>query len=392
MNTKYTNRSEYPKKTGMLLSVIIPAHNAEKTLRRAVESALGAMCVIEGNETLRAGRPGASGQESSKSSLYEILIIENGSSDGTEAMARGLQAEYPGSVRVLQSEKGVSNARNKGLDEAGGEWILFLDADDYYLEDAGAVLRDDMFFSGTDLIVHSYESGKKLIHVCQPGGERYSGDISGISVRMIENPTRYTTVWSKLFRKDRIEYGRLRFEPSLRLSEDSHFFIRYLSLCRRIRLIDRAFYHYSTDNESAVRTWDGKKEEGYRKSLEAVHAFLKTRPEPVREAFAGYGMMQFNLLMVREVFAAGPGSAPGTDSASGRDSGTGTFTPVQKIREMIRISREEPFAAAIQGYDSGRHKGVRYLPIRLLKSGLPLGAAAIYEARVLQNRRSERMH
>ena len=364
----------------MLLSVIIPAHNAEKTLRRAVESALGAMCVIGDNETLRAGRQGFSEQESSPSSLYEILIIENGSSDGTEALACLLQEEHSGAVRVLQSEKGVSNARNKGLDEARGEWILFLDADDYYLENAGTVLRDDMFFSGTDLIVHSFESGKSLVHVCQPGGERFSGDISGIGVRMIENPTRFTTVWSKLFRKDRIDYGRLRFDPSLRLSEDSHFFIRYLSLCRRIRLIDRPFYHYSTDNESAVRTWDGKKEEGYRKSLEAVQAFLKTQPEPVRKAFAGYGMMQFNLLMVREVFAAGP------------DSAERSFGPAEKIRRMIRISQEEPFAAAIREYDPGRHKGLRYLPIRLLKYGLPPAAAAIYEARVLQNRRSEKMH
>lgn len=372
--------------------MIIPAHNAEKTLRRAVESALGALSVIGDNETLRAGRPGSSGQESSPLSLYEILIIENGSTDGTEAEACGLQSEYPGALRVLRSEKGVSNARNKGLDEAKGEWILFLDADDYYLEDAGAVLRDDMFFSGTDLIVHSYESGKNLIHVCQPGGERFSGDISGISVRMIENPTRYTTVWSKLFRKDRIDYGRLRFDPSLRLSEDSHFLIRYLSLCRRIRLIDRAFYHYSTDNESAVRTWDGKKEEGYRKSLEAVQSFLKTQAEPVRGAFAGYGMMQFNLLMVREVFAAGPDDLAEPDSAADRGSAVRSFTLARKIRRMVRISQEEPFAAAIRGYDPGRHKGVRYLPIRLLKLGLSPAAAAIYEARVLQNRRLERMH
>ena len=76
----------------MLLSVIIPAHNAEKTLRRAVESALGAMCVIGDNETLRAGRQGSSEQESSPSSLYEILIIENGSSDGKYCAVRRLDA------------------------------------------------------------------------------------------------------------------------------------------------------------------------------------------------------------------------------------------------------------------------------------------------------------
>lgn len=115
MNTKYTNSSEKSKKTGMLLSVIIPAHNAEKTLRRAVESALGAMCVIGDNETLRAGRQGSSEQESSPSSLYEILIIENGSSDGTEALACLLQEEHSGAVRVLQSEKVFPTPATRGL-------------------------------------------------------------------------------------------------------------------------------------------------------------------------------------------------------------------------------------------------------------------------------------
>ena len=77
---------------------------------------------------------------------------------------------------------------------------------------------------------------------------------------MIENPTRYTSVWSKIFRRDCIERLNLRFDPSLRLSEDSFFVIRYLAGCRRIRLIDRPFYHYSTDGGSVVRTWDGSKE------------------------------------------------------------------------------------------------------------------------------------
>ena len=57
-----------------------------------------------------------------------------------------------------------------------------------------------------------------------------------------------------------------------------HFLIRYLFLCRRIRLSDRPVYHYSTDNVSVVRTWDGKKEEGYRDSLIAVRACLQTQP------------------------------------------------------------------------------------------------------------------
>ena len=184
------NSPEKPVYPEPLLSVIIPAHNAEKTLERAVESVAGAMRVIEGNETIRSKEKGFSEQNSTLSFLYEILIIENGSGDSTEFIAAGLQQKYQGRVRALHSEKGVSNARNKGLDEARGKWILFLDADDYYLGDAGAVLRDDLLFSGTDLIVHSYESGDSLIHLCPPSGERFSGDLTQICVRMIENPVR----------------------------------------------------------------------------------------------------------------------------------------------------------------------------------------------------------
>lgn len=343
------------KENDMEFSVIIPAHNAEKTLRRAVESVLDVMT-----------SPG-----------YEILVIENGSEDGTEFIARTLELEHPETVRFLRSESGVSNARNKGLDEAKGSIIIFLDADDYFLEGAGKILRDDLHFTGTDLIAHSYEAGKKKVRICGAEGERFSGeseeDLEKVIVRMIENPTRYTSVWSKLFKRERIEYGHLRFEPSLRFSEDSHFLIRYLSVCRRVRLFDLPFYHYSTDNASAVRSWDGKKAEGYREALIQVQSFLKTQPAAVKNAFAGYGMMQFNLLMVREVFAAG---SPGTLS--------------EKIQRMKQISAQEPFAGAIREYDPGRHKGMRYLPIRLINKGFFAGAAAVYGARALQNALGER--
>lgn len=423
------------------ISVIIPAHNAEKTLRRAVESACRELGLLSGKlgGSPEAGSRAVEGNPADAPALrYEVLIVENGSEDGTEFLARTLELEHPGAVRFLRSEKGVSNARNRGLKEARGTWVLFLDADDYLLEGAGSVLLDDLHFTGTDLIVHSYEAGNRRVHVCGPEGERYTGkpvrtgaqgklsgtrDITGktagktagktvgntagntagdsagavsgkklfsgkqnvdddqsqtgpieeIIVRMIEDPTRYTAVWSKLFRRERIEYGRLRFDPNLRLSEDSHFLIRYLFLCRRIRLSDRPVYHYSTDNVSVVRKWDGKKEEGYRDSLIAVRACLQTQPLSVRQAFSAYGLMQFNLLMVREVFSL--------DSPE-------KF--LQKIRRMKEIREDGPFAEAFLGFDARRHKGARFLPIRLIKSGLYPAAAAVYEARVMQNAKKER--
>lgn len=373
MNELILNRLEKEHHKGRQFSVIIPAHNAERTLRRAVESVVNAMETVAADAVIASRRQGGAENEEA-APLFEILIVENGSEDATEFIARSLQAEYSDCVCLLKSEKGVSNARNRGLEEAEGERILFLDADDYFTEDAGPVLRDSLHFTGTDLIIYSYEAGSKLLHVCPGEGERFYGqELEEISVRMISNPTRYTSVWSKIFRRECIERLNLRFDPSLRLSEDSLFVIRYLQGCRRIRLIDRPFYHYSTEAGSVVRSWDGSKEEGYKKSLDAVLDCLKTQPQKIRQAGAAYAMMQFNLLMVREVFSiASPLSIR------------------EKIAAMKRIAAEEPFASAVGAYDPDEHRGARYLPFRMLRHGQAAGAAAVYAARALQNARRER--
>ena len=381
MNTLLLNRLENKNHKGTQFSVIIPAHNAEKTLRRAVDSVLSAMEIVAADSVIKArlAAQDESGTEDinkpqEAAQLFEVLVIENGSEDATEFIARSLQSETSGLVRLLKSDKGVSNARNRGLEEARGQRILFLDADDYFIEGAGDVLRDSLHFTASDLIIYSFEAGNELVHVCSPQGERFTGSqVAEISAQMIENPTRYTSVWSAIFSRECIERLHLRFDPSLRLSEDSYFFIQYLAGCRRIRLIDRPFYHYSTDTGSVVRTWDGSKEEGYKQSLHAVLAYLKTQPQDIRRAGTGYAMMQFNLLMVREVFSL---SSP--------------LSIAEKIRCMKRIAAEEPFASAIAEYDPDRHKGARYLPFRMLRHGQSAGAAAIYMFRAVQNARREK--
>ena len=172
MNELILNRLENKHHSGTQFSVIIPAHNAEKTLRRAVESVIAAMETVAADAVISSRRKDG-GENGEAAPLFEILIVENGSEDATEFMARSMQAEHGDCVSLLKSDKGVSNARNRGLEEAKGERILFLDADDYFTEDAGPVLRDSLHFTGTDLIIYSYEAGGKLLHVCPSEGERF---------------------------------------------------------------------------------------------------------------------------------------------------------------------------------------------------------------------------
>lgn len=92
-------------KTDVLISFIIPAYNAADTIEKAVQSL---------TDVPRT----------------EVLIVENGSTDKTEQILQQLKKKYS-NIKIFTSDKGVSNARNLGIQNATGEWLAFVDADDY---------------------------------------------------------------------------------------------------------------------------------------------------------------------------------------------------------------------------------------------------------------------
>lgn len=93
-------------KSDIMVSFIIPAYNAEKTIESCIESII-----------------------SYKGEELEVLIIENGSSDMTTEISQKLE-NRDARIKLYHSEKGVSNARNLGIQKATGKWIVFVDADD----------------------------------------------------------------------------------------------------------------------------------------------------------------------------------------------------------------------------------------------------------------------
>ena len=193
----------------MLISVIIPVYNAEKTLRQCVDSILA-----------------------QRFSSFEILLIDDGSRDGSAALC-DKYGESNTHVRVFHKPNGgVSSARNVGLDNAQGDWICFIDSDDYVTSG---------FFEGVidcrqDLLITDFyeDNNGKLYEIVKSDHIIYNEE---------QNITRYIREqistnmvlrgpWGKFFRKDLIR--SLRFNTEMKLGEDTCFVFDYLKNIRSL--------------------------------------------------------------------------------------------------------------------------------------------------------------
>jgi len=106
----------------LLISVVIPAYNYAKTLPRAVESVISQL-----------------------SEDSELLVIDDGSTDETPAVLAELQGRYPGRFRAIRKPNGgLSSVRNRGISEAAGSYLVFLDADDELAPDAMRLLSEHL--------------------------------------------------------------------------------------------------------------------------------------------------------------------------------------------------------------------------------------------------------
>ncbi|MBR3366452.1 MAG: glycosyltransferase [Lachnospiraceae bacterium] len=333
-----------------LLSVIIPVHNGSATIRRAVESVVREL-------------PEA-----------EILVVENTSEDDTTPVCEALAAEYP-QMWFGHSGKGVSMARNKGIESSKGDWIVFVDADDALADGAGEVIRNAVTDSDADLLLFGHRAGERLRKVTDGDtAERYEGPagVEDARVRMLQDPTRYMQVWAKAFRGSRLRESGVRFRPELSLSEDSDLIVRYSAVCKEIEFCPQITYLYSVNTPSVMRRYDGSKAVRYVQAMELTAASVENESERIRKAFGTYALMHLNILLVREIFNR-------SAKASYRE----------RRSEMIRYAQKEVFARHLRELKAGECRSARMLPLLMLRLHRYDAAAAIYMVRAEQNRRRE---
>lgn len=213
-----------------MISIIVPVYNSEETLARCLDSIL---CQTYSN--------------------YELILIDDGSTDSSFRIIEKYAISNPNIVAIRKENGGVSSARNKGLDIAKGDFVCFVDSDDYiepnYLEELHNCISNNDTDIALCLISRSREK------VSSTNTSYNSKD--DIIISILNNEEQNAGPYNKLFRKDII--GNLRFAEDIFLGEDTLFCVEYAKQCRTAIRINKVLYHYEMPTCSIQYRTDNNK-------------------------------------------------------------------------------------------------------------------------------------
>lgn len=209
-----------------LLSVIVPVYQVEKYLPKCIDSIL--------NQTFPD---------------FELLLIDDGSPDGCGAICD----RYAGKdkrVRVFHKPNGgVSSARNTGLKHVCGEWILFIDSDDWIAKDMfGKIVEGIEQYPDIELVtfgvMKAHSSGKteEMFKLGQSGGV---ADINSFQYNY--------SFYSCCYYTKKVKTYHLQFPEGIKYAEDQEFMIKYLAVCQEYYLLPDYFYYYLERGDSAMK-------------------------------------------------------------------------------------------------------------------------------------------
>ena len=234
------------------VSVIVPVYNVEKYLKRCIESLQ--------NQTVEE---------------IEIILVDDSSTDTSLAICQKA-AEEDSRIKVIHKvNEGAGMARNAALNIAQGEYIGFVDADDFVENEMFQTLYDKAKQHGSDLVMSGvvFEDGNMFseagacvrktyfeqdTHFATPEAlKQLRMGIVGATPKDADDSKYGMSIWKNLFRNDIIKKNHLVFESEReKLSEDALFMIDYISCIEKATGISEAFYHYCRNGESISKSYN----------------------------------------------------------------------------------------------------------------------------------------
>ena len=271
-----------------LISIIVPVYNVERYLPRCIESIL--------KQTY---------------TNFELILVDDGTPDRSGIIC-DRYAEKDSRIKVIhKSNGGVSTARNAGIDAANGEWITFVDSDDWVSANYLMMLLKSAESEGSDLSVGVLE--RRHFNITARSHKRVIDTqvLNDINILLLFDDLIFLGPWVKLFSREIINRQNIRFRSGIAIGEDAIFVVEYMTHCKRISMSDQPIYHYNDLNATSVthtpkyypnrKEWDILYLSNYAKMLETfdVSKVLQDRilPRKVLGAFkmnAKYAIKYFD--------------------------------------------------------------------------------------------------
>lgn len=227
----------------ILVSIIVPVYNAEKYIKKCIESVIA--------------------QTYGK---WELLLVDDGSTDSSAEICKKCLSDNR--IHYLfQKNRGVSAARNLGLESAFGDFCLFLDSDDFLASTCLERCVEEIELNSLDTLQFGFDKvaldGTKLSHF-GVDTDVYRGKEYGKKCNFLIN------VCGTITKKSIIERNAIKFDEQIKLAEDQLFIMSVLANSERVKQISDGLYNYVQIPTSSIRNMKAK---DLRASLESITHF-----------------------------------------------------------------------------------------------------------------------
>ncbi len=210
------------------ISIIVPAYNIAEYLPRCLDSILA-----------------------QTHTNIEVIVVSDGSTDGTDKIIKQYEEKDDRVIGLLKENTGVSDTRNKGIDHASGEYIGFVDGDDFVEPDMYEILLENALSYGADISHCGYQMvfPSRVVFYHNTGELSVSEGIEGLN-ELIKADKVEPGVWSKLYHRSIM--SDVRFDSDLIYFEDLMFNVLAFQKSKRSVFFDKPFYHYMIRKNSAA--------------------------------------------------------------------------------------------------------------------------------------------
>lgn len=209
------------------VSVIVPVYNAEEYIGATLDSII--------NQDFNS---------------YEIIVVDDGSTDQSPEIISEKLTKSTADYRIIrQDNAGVSSARNRGMEDATGEYLVFIDADDYV---TGNHLSE-LYNGQTDFSMVQFikKENDKLSTPHRFSTESITCDEFIKKELRMEMPFNF---WQLMYKASIIKENSIRFNPNLIYGEDIDFALRALLYGDEVAISNEATYYYIQHSQSAIKT------------------------------------------------------------------------------------------------------------------------------------------